>query len=49
MANDVNFSQVSNTEHTTGVLLEMFPLLGVSVFGPRFYYNTFLVSNKMVG
>ena len=49
MANDVNFSQVSNTQHTTGVLLEMFPFLGVSVLDPRFYYNTFLVSNKMVG
>ena len=47
MAGDVSFSQVSSVEHTTSVLLEMFPFLGVCIFGPRFYYNTFLVSNRM--
>ena len=49
MAGDITSSQVSSAEHTAGVLLEMFPFLGVCIFGPRFYYNTFLVSNRMVG
>ena len=31
------------------ILLEMFPFLGVCIFGLRFYYNTFLVSNRMIG
>ena len=31
-----------------GALLEMFPFLGVFIFGPRFYYNTFLVGNRMI-
>ena len=48
MAGDVSFSQVSSVEHTVDVLLEMFPFLGVYIFGPRFYYNTFLVSNGMI-
>ena len=34
--------QVLNT------LLEMFHFLGVSIFGPRFCYNTFLVSKRMI-
>ena len=49
MANDVTFSQVSSAENIAGVLLEIFPFLGVCVFGPRVYYNTFLVSDRMVG
>ena len=49
MASDIIFSQVSSAEHTVGVLLEMFHFLGVCIFGPRFYYNTFLVSNRMIG
>ena len=49
MANDINFRQVLSTEHIAGVLLEMFSFLGVCIFGPRFYYNTFLVSNRMIG
>ena len=48
MAGDVIFSQVSNVEHTTSVLLERFPFLGIYIFGPRFYHNTFLVSNRMI-
>ena len=39
---------MSSAEHTAGVLLEMFHFLSVCVFGPRFYYNTFLVNNKMI-
>ena len=48
MAGDVTFSQMSNAEHTASILLEMFPFSGVYIFGPRFYYNTFLVSNRMI-
>jgi len=48
MVGDVSFSQVSSAEHTVGVLLEMFHFLGVCIFGPIFYYNTFLVSNRMI-
>ena len=46
---DINFSQVLSVEYIVGVLLEMLPSLGVCVFGARFHYNTFLVSNRMVG
>ena len=35
MADDITSSQVSSAEYTTGVLLEMFPFLGVCVFGAR--------------
>ena len=49
MADDITHNQVSSAEYTAGVLQEMFPFLGVCVFGPRFYYNTFLVSNRMIG
>ena len=49
MADDVTSSQVSSAENTAGVLLEIFPFLGVFVFGPRVYYNTFLVSDRIVG
>ena len=49
MADDITSSQVSSAEYTAGVLLEMFPFLGVCVFGSRFHYNTFLVSNRIVG
>ena len=49
MDGDISFSQVSSAEYTVGVLLEMFPFLGVCIFGPRFYNNTFFVSNRMVG
>ena len=48
MAGDVIFSQMSSAEHTVSVLLERFPLLSIYIFGPRFYYNTFLVSNRIV-
>ena len=48
MADDVTFSQVSSTEHTAGVLLEMLPLLGIYIFCLRFYYNTFIVSNRVI-
>ena len=48
MAGDITFSQVSNAEHTAGVLLKMFHLLGIYIFDPRFYYNTFLFSNRMI-
>ena len=49
MADDITPNQVSSAEYTAGVLLEMFPFLGVCVFGPRFHYNTFLVSNRRIG
>ena len=49
MADDITPSQVSSAEYTAGVQLEMFPFSGVCVFGARFHYNTFLVSNRMVG
>ena len=49
MADDITSSQVSSVEYTVGVQLEMFPFLGVCVFGPRFHYNTFLASNKRIG
>ena len=48
MAGDVTFIQVSSAKHTAGVLLEKFPLLGIYIFGPKFYYNTFLASNRMI-
>ena len=48
MASNVTFDQVSSAEHTAGVLLEMFSLLGICIFGPRFHCNTFLVSNRMI-
>ena len=48
MTGDVTVSQVSSAEHTAGVLLEKFPLLGIYIFGPKFYYNTFLVNNRMI-
>ena len=48
MAGDVTFIQVSSAKHTVGVLLEKFPLLGIYIFGPKFYYNTFLASNRMI-
>ena len=49
MVDDITSSQVSSAKYIAGVLLEMFPFSGVCVFGPRFHYNTFLVSNIMVG
>ena len=49
MANDITSSQVSSVEYTAGVQLEMFPFLGVCVFGPRFNYNAFLASNRRIG
>ena len=48
MAGDISFSQVSSAEYTARIQLEMFPFLGVCVFGPRFYYNTFLASNRRI-
>ena len=48
MAGDVTFSQRSSAEHIVGVLLKRFPLLSIYIFGPRFYYNTFLASNRMI-
>ena len=49
MADDITSNQVSSAEYTIGVQLEMFPFSGVCVFGPRFYYNTFLVGNRRIG
>ena len=49
MADDITSSQVSSAECTAGDQLEMFPFLGVCVFGARFHYNTFLASNRRVG
>ena len=49
MADDITSSQVSSVEYTTGIQLEMFRFLGVCVFGPRFYHNTFLASNRKIG
>ena len=48
MVGDVSFNQVSSAEHIAGVLLEMFPFLSVCIFCLRFYYNTFLVTNRMI-
>ena len=48
MADDVTLSKVSNAKHIAGILLEMFHFFGVYIFGPRFYYNTFFVSNRMI-
>ena len=44
MTGDVTFIQVSSAEHTTDVLLERFPLLGIYMF----HYNILLVSNRMI-
>jgi len=44
MSGNVTFSRVSNAEHIASVLLKMFHLLGIYIFDPRFYYNTFLLS-----
>ena len=49
MTDDITSSQVSGAEYTTRVQLEIFPFLGVCVFGPRFYYNKFLVNNRTIG
>ena len=48
MTDDVTFNQVLSVGHTAAVLLERFPLLGIYLFCPRFYYNTFLVCNRMI-
>ena len=49
MADVITSSQVSSAEYTAGVQLETFAFSGVCVFGARFHYNTFLVSNRMIG
>ena len=49
MIDDITSNQVSSVEYTAGVLLEMFHFSSVCVFGPRFYYNTFLESNRKIG
>ena len=49
MADDITPSQVLSAEYTAGIQLEMFHFSGVCVFGARFHYNTFLVSNRMIG
>ena len=49
MTDDITHSQVSSVEYTAGVQLEMFPFSGVCVFSARFYYNTFLASNRRIG
>ena len=49
MADNITSSQVSSAEYIAGFQLKMFPFLGVCVFGARFHYNTFLVSNKRIG
>ena len=48
MAGDVTVCQVLSVEHTAGILLERFTLLGIHIFGPRFYYNIFLASNRII-
>ena len=48
MADNITSSHVSSAEHTVGAQLEMFHFSGVCVFGPRFHYNTFLVSNRRI-
>ena len=48
MVDDITSNQVSSVEYTVGVQLEMFPFLGVSVFGAKFHYNSFLVSNRRI-
>ena len=47
MAGDVTFTQVSSDKHTASVLLEI-PFLVIYIFCLRFYYNTFLSSNRMI-
>ena len=49
MADDITSNQVSSAEYIARVQLEMFPFLGVCVFGPRFHYNTFSASNRRIG
>ena len=49
MADDITSSQVSSAEYTAGVLLIIIPFSGVCVFDARFHYNTFLVSNRVIG
>ena len=49
MADDVTLSQVSSAEYIARVQLEMFPFSGVCVFGAKFDYKTFLVSNRRIG
>ena len=49
MADDITLSQVSSVEYTVEVQLEMSPFSSVYVFGARFHYNTFLVSNRKIG
>ena len=49
MADNITSSQVSSAKYIAGVQLEMFPILGVCVFDPRFNYNTFLASNRKIG
>ena len=49
MADDITSSQVSSAEYTARVQLEMFPFSGVCVFGAKFHYKKFLVSNRRIG
>ena len=49
MVDDITSSQVSSAKYIAGIQLKMFPFSGVCVFGARFHYNTFLISNIMVG
>ena len=49
MADDITSSQVLSAEYTARVQLKIFPFSGICVFGKRFHYNTFLVSNRMIG
>ena len=49
MVDDITLGQVSSAKYIAGVQLEMFPFLGVCVFGTRFHYNTFLASNRRIG
>ena len=49
MVDDITSSQVSSAKYIAGVQLKMFPFSGVCVFGVRSHYNTFLISNRMVG
>ena len=48
MVDDITSSRVSSVEYTVGVQLEMFLFLGVCVFGAKFHYNMFLVSNRRI-
>ena len=49
MTNDITPNQVSSVEYTAGVSVRNVSFSSVYVFGPKFHYNTFLVSNRRIG